>query len=213
MTNSMTMQHSENSMQNMGKFTLMAGIALLSLGFLSIIRPTWSGLAVTTLIGVLLGVAGVARLVFAFHTRTLGRGLWQGLIGLVTVGCSLYLITQPRLGLLSLTFFLSSLLIAEGVFEALAAFRMRDLPGWGWLLFSAVASLLLGVFIMAQWPVSGLWAVGTLVGIKLLTLGASLTGIGYAFRQHRLPTGVNAAGLTGGTVTRQPLSSSTHQSL
>jgi uncharacterized membrane protein HdeD (DUF308 family) len=37
--------------------------------------------------------------------------------------------------------------------------------GWSWSLFSGVVSLALAIMIWRQFPVSGVWAVGTLAGI------------------------------------------------
>jgi uncharacterized membrane protein HdeD (DUF308 family) len=37
-----------------------------------------------------------------------------------------------------------------------------------------VLSLILGLLIWSQWPVSGMWAVGVLVGVNLLGTGLAL---------------------------------------
>jgi uncharacterized membrane protein HdeD (DUF308 family) len=50
------------------------------------------------------------------------------------------------------------------------------------MLFSAALAVLLGFLLIAEWPMSGLWAIGTLVGINLLFSGASLVAIGAAAR-------------------------------
>jgi len=43
-----------------------------------------------------------------------------------------------------------------------------------WVLGSGVLSLLRGLLIWNQWPVSGMWAVGVLVGVDLLSTGISM---------------------------------------
>jgi uncharacterized membrane protein HdeD (DUF308 family) len=63
--------------------------------------------------------------------------------------------------------------------------RVRDHRGWGWLLASGILSLILGVLIWAQWPASGLWVIGLLVGIQLLFTGWSLVMLALAARAHR----------------------------
>jgi uncharacterized membrane protein HdeD (DUF308 family) len=62
------------------------------------------------------------------------------------------------------------------------AFHMRPVAGWGWTLASGISALVLGVMIWSQWPVSGAWAVGLLVGIKIMFTGSSLMGLGFAAR-------------------------------
>ena len=42
------------------------------------------------------------------------------------------------------------------------------------MLGSGVLSLLFGLLIWNQWPVSGMWAVGVLGGVDLLSTGISM---------------------------------------
>ena len=57
--------------------------------------------------------------------------------------------------------------------------------GWGWLLASGIVSVVLGWMIWAQWPASGLWVIGLLVGIQLLFTGWSLVMLALVARGHR----------------------------
>ena len=50
------------------------------------------------------------------------------------------------------------------------------------MLFSAVLSVILGFMLLREWPLSGLWAVGTLIGINLMFSGFSIIAIGSAAR-------------------------------
>jgi uncharacterized membrane protein HdeD (DUF308 family) len=43
-------------------------------------------------------------------------------------------------------------------------------------------SVLLGTLIWYQWPLSGSWAIGVLVGIKVMFLGATMIMLGSAAR-------------------------------
>jgi uncharacterized membrane protein HdeD (DUF308 family) len=45
--------------------------------------------------------------------------------------------------------------------------------GWGWFLFDAATNLSLGILILARWPSSSVWAIGTLVGVSLVMSGIS----------------------------------------
>ena len=69
------------------------------------------------------------------------------------------------------------------VLYAIAAFRAKPDRGWGWLLFSGVVSLILGILIWRQWPMSGLWAIGILLGIRILMAGFGMIFVGSATRQ------------------------------
>jgi uncharacterized membrane protein HdeD (DUF308 family) len=50
------------------------------------------------------------------------------------------------------------------------------------MLFSAAAGVVLGFLLLREWPLSGLWAIGTLVGINLLFAGFSIISVGSAAR-------------------------------
>ena len=52
------------------------------------------------------------------------------------------------------------------------------------MLLSGVASLLVGVVMWVQWPASGEWGIGLLIGIKLLVDGATLIGLGATAIGH-----------------------------
>jgi uncharacterized membrane protein HdeD (DUF308 family) len=44
-------------------------------------------------------------------------------------------------------------------------------PHKGWILISGAITLLLGILIWAQWPYSGLWVIGTFIGIDMILTG------------------------------------------
>jgi hypothetical protein len=48
------------------------------------------------------------------------------------------------------------------------------------MLFNGIVALTLAILILAQWPVSGIWAVGIVVGVRLMVFGMSLMALGTA---------------------------------
>jgi uncharacterized membrane protein HdeD (DUF308 family) len=62
----------------------------------------------------------------------------------------------------------------------IGAFGARPTAGSGWILFGGVVSVLLGIMIWGQFPLSGAWAVGVLTRVRLLMSGMELTAIGSA---------------------------------
>jgi uncharacterized membrane protein HdeD (DUF308 family) len=166
---------------------IFLGVVLLLLGLLSIGTPLVTGLAVEFLVGILLIVGGVTRLALAFKAKSWGSGLLVFLLGLVTLACGIMMVTRPMTGLGALTLFLAAYFIAEGFFEIFLAFNWKPLKGWGWTLFSGVLAIFLGVLIWKQWPLSGSWAIGTLIGANLLITGISLLALGSAGRSLSEP--------------------------
>jgi uncharacterized membrane protein HdeD (DUF308 family) len=91
-------------------------------------------------------------------------------------------LTHPLLALGTLTLFLGSILVMEAGFQVITYFRTHGEAGSGWLLLNALITLLVGVLIWSHWPSSSVWAIGTLVGVKLLMTGVSRLMIGFAVR-------------------------------
>jgi uncharacterized membrane protein HdeD (DUF308 family) len=165
-----------------GWFIAMAVVFML-LGISAIMEPGVAGLAATVLVGWLLMFAGVAHLIGVFSGGGVGRVIWQAVIGFVYVTGGFYFVTHPILGLGSLTLILAGILLAEAVFETIAYFRLRSAYGAGWLLVNGLISLLLGGLIWSGWPSSSVWAIGTLLGAKLLMTGTSHLAFGLATRK------------------------------
>ena len=165
-----------------GWFIGMA-IVFILLGMMAIIEPGVASLAIAILVGWLLIFGGVAHLVAAFTGGGAGRVIWQVLIGIVYALGGVYFLTHPLLALGTLTLLLAVIILAEGIFEVIAYFRMRGEGGSGWLLVNALITLLLGGLIWFHWPSSSVWAIGILVGVNLLMTGMSRLMFGFAARQ------------------------------
>jgi len=158
------------------------GILVAIAGFLALLSPLVAGLSIALAVGVLLIVSGVSRLFFAFKMGSFGQGLFVFVMGVLSIVVGGYMVSQPGLALASLTLFLAAYLFVHGVFAIVWAFRLRPIKGWGWALFSGVAALALGIMIWRQFPISGAWAVGTLVGVQMIFGGWSVASICRAAR-------------------------------
>jgi uncharacterized membrane protein HdeD (DUF308 family) len=94
----------------------------------------------------------------------------------------LFMVARPVAALASLTVLLAASLIVSGIVEIVAGIRARPESGWGWMVATAVVTLLLGIMLWRQFPLSGIWAIGTLFGIKLVMTGVTMTSIGMTVR-------------------------------
>jgi uncharacterized membrane protein HdeD (DUF308 family) len=70
--------------------------------------------------------------------------------------------------------------------------------GWYWALIAGIISILLGVIIIAQWPISGLWVIGLFVAIELIFNGWAYVFIALAAR-NAAKTGAERSGSAAGT--------------
>ena len=167
-----------NALKENAGVTVAVGGALTIMGLLAIMAPLFTGAAVTILVGILMLAAGITRGVFAFRAQTFGKGALMFLLGGIVALGGVLLLARPLIGLASLTMVLAAFFFADGIIEAVYAFQLRPVKGWAWMLLSGITSGLLGFFIVYQWPVSGAWAIGVLVGVRLLFTGWSVIALG-----------------------------------
>ncbi len=162
---------------------LVLGIVAVIAGFLSLMWPWLSGLGIAIAIGFMFLLGGIARLAGAFCAGSFGRGTLVFIGGALTLVAGVILIGRPGLGLATLTFMLGAFLMIDGVFSFVLAFQMRPDRGWGGVLLNAILSFLLGILLLVEWPLSGLWAIGTLFGIHMMFTGFTMISIGSAARR------------------------------
>jgi uncharacterized membrane protein HdeD (DUF308 family) len=78
---------------------------------------------------------------------------------------------------------LIAVLLAHGLFTAIEAFQIRPTEGWGWMLWSGVASIILGIMLWMKFPSSALWAIGLLFGLSLAINGWSFIALALGARK------------------------------
>ena len=88
---------------------------------------------------------------------------------------------NPLLAAGLLTLLLGASLVVSGIVRIILAFSMKDGAPWIWVIISGVVALILGLMILARWPVSSLYALGIFLGIDLVIAGASWISIGAGF--------------------------------
>ena len=171
----------QDAKRNAG-WLIALGVVTVIAGVLAMGSPLLSGLGVTLLVGIAMVIGGVARTIGAFQAGSFGQGALAFIGGILTFAAGMILAGRPGFGLTTLTLMLGGYLVVDGISGAILAFHARPGKGWGWMLFSAGMGVLLGFLLLREWPLSGLWAVGTLVGINLVFAGFSLVSVGSSAR-------------------------------
>jgi len=158
--------------------TVVSGVILLIAGTLAILSPLVAGVSITILVGAMLAVSGIGQCVLAFKTGVFGRGLMLCIVGVLMAIAGFYMMSQPIAGLATLTIVLMSYLLVAGALEIIVAFQLKPANGWGLQLFNGSLTLLLGILLWRQFPLSGAWAIGILFGIKMIFTGWAFVFIG-----------------------------------
>lgn len=127
-------------------------------------------IAATWAFGWLLLIGGVTEFLSSFKA-----GRWSGRLVHLFLGVlyglgGVMMIDQPLDSAILLTRFIAIFLIVGGVFRIIAAVSERFM-GWGAVLLNGIVTLLLGIMIYREWPLSGLWVIGLFFGIDLILNG------------------------------------------
>ena len=154
---------------NWGWF-LAFGIVLMVLGIAAVVRSTTATIASMVFFGWLLVFSSVIQFVEVFMV-----GRWEGfflhlLIAILFGMIGLLMVVRPVISAEALTFLMSVFFLLGGLYQLVAAV-WTHLPGWGWHALNGIIAAVMGVLILAQWPVSGLWVIGLFVGIDLIFYG------------------------------------------
>ena len=171
-----------NQIKVAGRRMTTFGLLAMILGVLAMLAPVLAGASMVWLLGVLVLGTGVVRMIWAFQAGSFGRGLFLFAIGGLTLLCGLALMAHPLFVSAVLTIVLAVYFILDGIVEIAGGVRLPSGAGGGWLIFGGIVSILLGILFWAQFPLTGLWAMGILLGIKLFVVGLIMMMGGSAVR-------------------------------
>jgi uncharacterized membrane protein HdeD (DUF308 family) len=160
---------------------LALGIALILVGLYCIWAEGAATMASVFLLGVIVLVAGVAQIVGAFLSRGAGHVVLLLMIGALDVIVGLMLIEYPLAGALTITLLLAALFVFGGIFRFVSALWLQ-FPHYGWVAFGGLVSVILGILLWTQWPVSALWFIGFVVGLNFVFAGFSWSMMAWRLR-------------------------------
>jgi uncharacterized membrane protein HdeD (DUF308 family) len=160
------------------------GVVFVIAGIIALGSVVMATAATVFVVGIMMVIAGVAEVINAFQIKTWGRFLLWLLLGALYIVAGFITFENPLLAAAILTLFLGIALIASGIMRIVLAFSMQAVMPWIWVLLSGVITLLLGLVIVAHWPVSSLYILGLFLGIDLVLAGASWIGIGLGLKRH-----------------------------
>ena len=162
----------------LGAVYVLAGIVALG----SVMLAT---VASVLIVGVMMIIAGVAEVFSAFQVKSWGKFLLWALLGVLYIVAGFVTFENPLLAAVLLTLILGASLVASGVMRIILGFSMKREMPWIWVVLSGVITLLLGLLILAHWPVSSLYILGLFLGIDLVLAGAGWMGLGLGLRRAR----------------------------
>ena len=161
------------------------GVVFLIAGVVALGNVVVGTASAVMIVGIMMIMGGAAELIAAFGVKDWKRSLLWGLLGILYVAAGIIAILNPFAAATILTLMLGAALVVGGVLRIFLAFEMRSAgKPWGWVVFSGLITLLLGIMIIVQWPASSFFVLGIFLGIDLIFIGSAWISMGLALKQR-----------------------------
>lgn len=164
--------------RNWGLLLGLGGI-LVVLGIIALAFSVVTTVVSVLAFAILLIIGGVMRLIGAFRAKDWGSLLLLALVGVLAIVVGALALDNPIEAAATWTLLFAALFLGAGLFRLVTAFALRY-RSWGWSAFSGAVTALLGILIIASWPVSGLWFIGFAVALDLMLEGWGLVMLALA---------------------------------
>jgi uncharacterized membrane protein HdeD (DUF308 family) len=168
------------------RWVVLRGIVALAFGIMAFIWPAITLAALVLLWAAYAFADGVFALIAAFRIRDRGRPFWaMVIVGVLGIAAGVVGILWPGMTALVLLMFIAAWAFFMGIFQIVAAVRLRkEIEGELLLGLSGVLSLLFGLLLFLR-PGEGalavVWLIGAYAvffGVLLIILGIRLKGMG-----------------------------------
>lgn len=163
---------------------VVRGALAVLFGLLALLIPAITLLALVLLFGAYALGDGVLALVAA--VRRQANAPWWALVLRGTAGVAAGVITMvmPALTAIALVFVIAAWAITTGIFDIIAAIRLRRYIEGEWLMaFTGLLSLLFGIALVVA-PGAGALAVVWIIALYAIVLGVLLIVFGLRLRSH-----------------------------
>ncbi|GAA2258098.1 HdeD family acid-resistance protein [Streptomyces atrovirens] len=158
------------------------GVVLVVAGLVGLIYTGLATLTSMLLFGWLLLIGGLVGLLHAVQARHTNF-FWLGVVvAALNIAAGVVVLKTPEAAAEALTMFAALLFLTGGVFRLVGSLVVRG-PQFGWTLVQGAFGLLLGILVLATWPSSSQYVIGTFFSLSLLFDGLGLIATGYGGRR------------------------------
>lgn len=164
---------------------LALGVSLIALGSLAVIYSVTSTIFSILYLGCFLMVLGIFEVVQSFKLHKWSNFFLHLFLGILYLVGGFFIIMNPALNAITLTLLLAIFFVVSGISKIFFALT-QHVPHKGWLAVNGILTLILGILIWQQWPVSGLWVIGMFVGIDAILTGCSLIMLSLAAKELKI---------------------------
>jgi uncharacterized membrane protein HdeD (DUF308 family) len=185
--------------RNWGWIALRGALAVV-FGVVALLEPASAFAAIVLLFGAYAFADGVFALIALFRGAGKDRFWVLVLEAVVGIGIGILTIARPAATALALLWYVGIWAVLTGIFELVAAIRLRkEITGEFWLGLAGVLSIIFGVLLFVT-PGPAALALAVWIGAYAIVFGVTLLLL--AFRLRRFSEGHPTAGSTPASVTR-----------
>jgi uncharacterized membrane protein HdeD (DUF308 family) len=166
---------------------VLRGVAAVLFGLMALIWPGITLLVLVALFGAYALVDGLFALGSAIFGggNTAGSRVWLAVEGVAGIVAGIMTFFWPGITTLVLLWLIAAWALVTGVFEIVAAIRLRREIQGEWLLaLSGALSVVFGIMLMV-WPAAGALALVILIGLYAILFGVVLIWLGLRLRRRR----------------------------
>ena len=162
----------------------LKGICAIALGVSAVIWPEITIVTLVILFGLFTLIDGAAAIVLGFRGEEDGTVWWTLVfMGVLAFIAGVFVFAFPAIAALWLIALIAATAIVRGIFEIVAAIRLRKELDDEWILaLSGLMSILFGGLILYQ-PVAGAVAIVLLIGAYMIAIGALAVALSLRLRR------------------------------
>ena len=140
-------------------------------GVLCLVFPLVAGVAIELFYGATLSVLGATHFWQTLKATSDGSRPGHIFIALVFLIGGLALLVAPMIGVAVFTLLIGVSFILQGLAQNYVAVIGKAVANRALMVAGGMIAIIGGVLILAEWPNSSIWIVGTLAGINFLMIG------------------------------------------
>lgn len=149
---------------------LVFGIAMSIFGIFATVYSFTATLFSIIYFGITLIILGIFEVVQAFKLNRWSNFFLHMFLGILYSVGGFYMLYNPLINALTLTLLFSFFFIISGILKVIFSL-LNKMPHKIWLLINGILTTVLGILILQQWPISGLWAIGLMLGVDMIFTG------------------------------------------
>ena len=161
------------------------GGAFVVLGLIGLGMSVSLTLAGVMVFGWLLIIGGLLQIIETFQVSGWKSVMWHLIMAVIYVLAGGLILYDPAGSAVAITLFIGIALFVTGLTRIFMAFQLSPARVWWLVLVSGLISILLGIMVMAKWPLSSFWVIGAFIAIELIANGWSYIMMGLAAKDAK----------------------------